>query len=596
MRAAVRRLESPRQPPRLRPLPHALSGFLILCAATGCGLTDEAPIASTAAAVTTYRPEWRFVSSGAASPRGLDMRCVSAPDRLLCYGGATNPPTGTASATPAPTYSLVAGKFTELVPATAAPPGRQGPALAYDRAASQLIAFGGRRRLGVYLQDTWSFDGTRWTEIRPAHAPPARTMAVLAEDPGRGRLVLFGGSTETGTLRDLWEWDGSDWTERSVPAYPAAPKGDWTMRALPVPSRGAVLLYAPRSGEIHWYHDGTFQAVPAASNLPGSSMYGDIGYNPVRGTLEAFAFDGSRLRSYEGRIDTGGAIAWTELSPRPQGTYGLTPSYVSAVAWDETAKASIALDGLRPFELGWVGIANRPPVLSVATTVRGFAEEPLSVTLTASDPDDAADKLVVTAVSLPSGARFDAATRTLTWTPTAAQKGDHPARFTVSDGEVTITRDITLTVLWYDYALLPRGDIDQMTTGDGYGAFDGALDPRLLPGVLLLPSNYEYCRTPALCSYQPFPWPFREPLVVCRFTGKNPGKVVAACTVNIGTTPSQTRTEVVSESGAFGLGNLVDIPGEGPGVTLSRFEYRFSPTSRIVQRGSRTALLRPLPL
>ena len=53
------------------------------------------------------------------------------------------------------------------------------------------------------LDDTWTWDGTTWTQQHPATSPSARTFASMAYDPATSTAVLFGGK---GTLADTWTW------------------------------------------------------------------------------------------------------------------------------------------------------------------------------------------------------------------------------------------------------------------------------------------------------------------------------------------------------------------------------------------------------
>src|SRR5262249_39673365 len=69
-----------------------------------------------------------------------------------------------------------------------------------------------------WLNDTWEWDGTQWTQRTPASSPSARSDHAMAFDESRGRVVLFGGGF--GILNDTWEWDGSTWLQRSPPAAP----------------------------------------------------------------------------------------------------------------------------------------------------------------------------------------------------------------------------------------------------------------------------------------------------------------------------------------------------------------------------------------
>jgi len=56
-------------------------------------------------------------------------------------------------------------------------------------------------------------------------------------------------------------------------------------------------------------------------------------------------------------------------------------------------------------------------------------------------------KLAYSAAGLPTGASFDPATRIFTWTPTAQQAGAHTVTFTVNDGVLPESNEVTLTVL-----------------------------------------------------------------------------------------------------------------------------------------------------
>jgi hypothetical protein len=71
--------------------------------------------------------------------------------------------------------------------------------------------------------------------------------------------------------------------------------------------------------------------------------------------------------------------------------------------------------------------------------------QPISFVVNARSPLDGAT-LRYSASELPSGARFDPATRAFRWTPGAAQAGTHTVRFTVDDGVLPEHRDIALTV------------------------------------------------------------------------------------------------------------------------------------------------------
>src|SRR5438094_560755 len=95
--------------------------------------------------------------------------------------------------------------------------------IVYDDATGQVVLFGGLGRgPSGMLGDTWTWDGTDWTERTPAHAPGVRSRPGMAVDVARSDVVLFGGYQGGSTvLGDTWIWDGADWTERTPAHAPA---------------------------------------------------------------------------------------------------------------------------------------------------------------------------------------------------------------------------------------------------------------------------------------------------------------------------------------------------------------------------------------
>ncbi len=99
----------------------------------------------------------------------------------------------------------------------AGPSARFSTYMAYDSARGQTVLFGGGGGASP-LSDTWTYDGTSWTQRSPATSPSARTAGTMAFDSARGVVVLHGGfvgSTQNAT-NETWEWDGTTWSLRSV--------------------------------------------------------------------------------------------------------------------------------------------------------------------------------------------------------------------------------------------------------------------------------------------------------------------------------------------------------------------------------------------
>jgi hypothetical protein len=95
------------------------------------------------------------------------------------------------------------------------PPPRFGASMAALKETAVL--FGGSAG-GAPLGDTWTWDGSTWTQVN-AVGPSARVHAAMAAVAGR--VVLFGGNDGTRDLDDAWLWDGSAWAQVTVPGPPA---------------------------------------------------------------------------------------------------------------------------------------------------------------------------------------------------------------------------------------------------------------------------------------------------------------------------------------------------------------------------------------
>ncbi|MGD0834598.1 MAG: kelch repeat-containing protein, partial [Candidatus Dormibacteria bacterium] len=160
-------------------------------------------------------------------------------------------------------------KWTELSPATS-PPGRNSAPMATLTSGSHtgdVVLFGGNGAGGGQLDDTWIFNGTTWSDADPGTSPPSRynsSLATLSAGPDAGDAVLFGGFSP-GALGDTWIFDGTNWTQLSPAASPS-PRGLLTMATLGGgPDAGDVIMlggatdwstYTSPLGDA-WLFDGT---------------------------------------------------------------------------------------------------------------------------------------------------------------------------------------------------------------------------------------------------------------------------------------------------------------------------------------------------
>jgi Galactose oxidase, central domain len=133
-------------------------------------------------------------------------------------------------------------------PSGAAPSKRGAFATAWDAAAGRWILHGGYDdQSGKSLNDTWAFDGQRWSQLPPTAGLPARNLYTLTWRPDRNRLVLFGGESAGKALNDSWELNGNTWTVsvmNTTAALRTAPLVGWDI------GRNSLVLFGGTIGNV----------------------------------------------------------------------------------------------------------------------------------------------------------------------------------------------------------------------------------------------------------------------------------------------------------------------------------------------------------
>jgi hypothetical protein len=204
----------------------------------------------------------------------------------------------------ADTWTWNGTAWTEL--ATPGPPSRASAAMAALNGKVFLFggfSSGGVDNEGLVPNDTWEWDGAAWTNLHVA-GPPARLGAVMA--PLDGKLVLFGGNDYARLLSDTWTWDGVAWKELDVAGPPARDL------SVMVPLGGKLVLFGGDDGgpgalSDTWTWDGT--AWTEITVTGPSPRFGAV-MAPLDGKLILFGggtvLDLSDTWSWDG-------TAWTEL-------------------------------------------------------------------------------------------------------------------------------------------------------------------------------------------------------------------------------------------------------------------------------------------
>ena len=178
---------------------------------------------------------------------------------------------------------------------------RRFSAMTYDQNIHKTVLFGGYNDVN-YVNETWTWDGTTWTQVKN-NAAPARSHAAMWFDPNMHQTVIYGGIGQRTTndrierYQDMWSFDGNGWTEmKSVTNTPGQRYGA-EVTVNPIDNKaylfgGLKLIVdgAKQSQEYEndlWVWDGKAQSWSQV-NTPttaGSRENGGLAYDPASNEL-----------------------------------------------------------------------------------------------------------------------------------------------------------------------------------------------------------------------------------------------------------------------------------------------------------------------
>jgi hypothetical protein len=195
-------------------------------------------LAASLCAQVTPAPAWSQQTPATSPPARAfaAMAYDAGTNQVVLFGGQGS------SGNLNDTWTWNGTTWTQMSPATS-PPARDVAAMAYDANSGQVVLFGGLKNSGGsgnLLNDTWTWNGSTWIQQTPATSPEARFSATMAYDASSGQVVLFGGEAFTANgvdfVGDTWTWNGTTWTQQTPAMSP--------------PARGyAVMAYDATSGQ-----------------------------------------------------------------------------------------------------------------------------------------------------------------------------------------------------------------------------------------------------------------------------------------------------------------------------------------------------------
>jgi hypothetical protein len=186
------------------------------------------------------------------------------------------------------TWTWNGTNWTQLSPSTS-PAARYLSAAAYDATHNQTVIFGGVGVAG-YLGDTWVFDGANWTQKFPVHTPSARAASMMVYDPIRAKVYMFGGVNNVTYYGDTWMWDGNDWTSLTPATSPSSRYGAGIAFDK---NLGVSVMFGGtnnNTGNFNqtWTFDGTTWTQMNPTSIPQMRFFTSYDYDILRGMIVMF--------------------------------------------------------------------------------------------------------------------------------------------------------------------------------------------------------------------------------------------------------------------------------------------------------------------
>jgi hypothetical protein len=217
--------------------------------------------------------------------------------------------------------------------------------LAYDSTRQQVVLFGGRA--AEITNDTWTWDGHRWSQRTPANSPPAMDNAAIADDPGNHLVLLFGGAADGKGKGETWLWNGSDWN-KAFPAHNPSPRGGVALAYDPI-HRVVLLFGGSGSGAVAsnetWVWDGVDWTKKSPDSAPPARQNARLAFDVARGNAVLYGGFGGRDDTWTWDGDT-----WTERHPAisPPGlSWEAGPPAPEQMVYDAARKVIVFVDTIR---------------------------------------------------------------------------------------------------------------------------------------------------------------------------------------------------------------------------------------------------------
>ena len=201
------------------------------------------------------------------------------------------------------TWEFDGTTWTEFDTSKVAPPAHKFASLAYDQTLKKIVFFGGFDGVSTYLDQTWTYDGTAWAQIKKNPAP-SRSLASMWYDATLKKTVIYGGlgrltvDDRLTRYSDMWSFDGTGWTLITPTTNPGMRYGAETVVD---PNTNHTFIFGGVRVDVDaannqvqsypndmWEWDGTNWKQVNTATVPPARENGGWAYDPLRGELVMF--------------------------------------------------------------------------------------------------------------------------------------------------------------------------------------------------------------------------------------------------------------------------------------------------------------------
>ena len=269
-------------------------------------------LALTVFAATGFAQTYTWTQMSPANSPGSLYTHAMAFDSIrnvsVLFGGVTG---GSASAE---TWEYDGSDWTQITTANS-PSGRLNPTMVWESSRGRILLFGGDTTTGGGGEnnETWTYDGTDWTQIITATSPTPRYWHSMSYDSTRDRTVVFGGFNASGDLDDTWEFDGTDWAQIS-PTVSPSPRAETRMAF--DPARNVTVMFGGGNAsqvfsDTYEYDGSTWTLVTTANNSTQLATAA-MAYVPSEQKIVRFGGYDAQQTSYNNFRQFGGT-SWAQI-------------------------------------------------------------------------------------------------------------------------------------------------------------------------------------------------------------------------------------------------------------------------------------------